>query len=73
MLWGPKILLQAMIFGRILFFRALNWPLAAQANGTLLATASGLCPQSETIATQRFFSVISLALIENSPGPRNSL
>jgi len=40
-------LLQAMIFGRILFPCA-KLALAEQANGTLLAAACGLCQQSET-------------------------
>ena len=42
-----RLLLQAMIFGRILFPCA-KLALAEQANGTLLAAACGLCQQSET-------------------------
>ena len=43
-------LLQAMIFGRILFPCA-KLALVEQASGTLLAAACGLCQQSETLTT----------------------
>jgi hypothetical protein len=42
-----RLLLQAMIFGRILFPCA-KLALAEQASGTLLAASCGLCQQSET-------------------------
>jgi hypothetical protein len=47
-----RLLLQAMIFGRILFPCA-KLALAEQASGTLLAASCGLCQQSETFDEDR--------------------
>ena len=50
-------LLQAMIFGRILFPCA-KLALVEQANGTLLAAACGLCQQSETFGEDDLYEAM---------------